>query len=304
VKAGYRVRGFARSTDGLEPLRDAGVEIVRGDITQRDTLTAAMQGINYVVHAAALIGGTWATATEAEYWAVNYHGGINVMNAAEAAGVRRVVDIDSLAILDWWATVTERSPVLPVADDASNYTKTKRASYYETMHRAALGQDIVFVTPGGIYGPGPLVERAMHPTSFSAMIALALNGGLERYVSAPLLWVYVDDVVVTCLAALERGRIGDRYLACGREGEECGAPALCNRAAELAGLPVRVQETDIRQNAAEAGRMAKTLSRNFASPALDASATRAALGVQSTSLDEGLRKTVAWLRANKRIPAV
>jgi nucleoside-diphosphate-sugar epimerase len=169
------------------------------------------------------------------------------------------------------------------------------------MHRAALGQDIVFVTPAGIYGPGPFVERALHPTSFTATIAMALNGSLSRYLHFPLLWSYVDDVTAVCLAALERGRCGARYLACGRAEDACSLAALCNRAAEIAGLAHRVLDVSPETGAVNVGTIAKLSQRKYADPMLDSSITAGELGVRPRSLDEGLSSTVEWLRHNGKI---
>ena len=311
AQAGYDVRALVRPTSECAPLQAAGITVVRGDVTLKESVFEAAQGASLIVHAAAVLGGTWSASKPEDFWNVNYHGTVHVMDAARHVGARRMIDLDSLAILDWSQTITERSAIAPLSSDDSPYVSAKRAAYYEGMHRASLGQatlgqaslgqDIVFVTPAGIFGPGPFVERALHPTSFTGTLATALNGSLAQYLSFPLLWSYVDDVVAVCLAALEHGRRGARYLACGRAENACSLAALCNRAAEIAGVAHRVLDVGLDTAAVNVGTMSKLAKRRYADPMLDSSVTATELGVHPRTLDEGLRTTVAWLRHNGRI---
>jgi nucleoside-diphosphate-sugar epimerase len=299
---GWQVRALARRPEGLEPLRKAGIEIVLGDITDPPSLERAMTGVRHVIHTAAALGGTWSKTTSDEFWAVNHQGAINLLDAAKKMGVQRAVMIDSHSILDSAFTLTERSPVILIKDVDSPYVRAKRAAYYAGMHRAAQGQDIVYISPGAIFGPGPLVERALHPTSFTAVLLLALTAKLDRYLTFPMFWTFVPDLVQVCLRALERGEIGRRYLACGRNEDVRSLAAFCNRGAELAGIPHRVQETDPKApGAVEIGTMRQFADRVYATPYFDDTATRRALDCEPTRLDEALARTIAWLRAEKRL---
>jgi nucleoside-diphosphate-sugar epimerase len=100
-------------------------------------------------------------------------------------------------------------------------------------------------------------------------------------------------VVDVGLAALERGTNGARYLACGRAEDVCTLPELCNRALELAGLPHRMRTLDVTSDAGYSNYYARL---ELADPMVDPSQTAEALGVTPTSRDEGLRRTLAWLR--------
>jgi dihydroflavonol-4-reductase len=296
AKRGYEVRALMRLPQGCAAFTAAGISLLRGDVTDLESIRGAARGASDIVHAAAVLGGTWSKATPSDYWDVNYRGTLNVMEAARREGVEHLVDLDTLAILDWAHTITERSPITPISPDDSPYVAAKRASYYEGMHRAARGQNITFVTPAGIYGPGPFIERVLHPTSFTGMLSMALGGGLAEYVRFPLLWAYVDDVAAICLAALERGRSGERYLACGRVEDACSIAELCNRAAALAGVPHRVREVELSAGGGAIGSMAKLAARRYANPLLDSSDTQKSTGVAPLFLNEGLRRTVEWLR--------
>jgi dihydroflavonol-4-reductase len=301
AQGGYDVRAMVRASGERGALQRSGITVFPGDVTIKQSVLDAAQGASAIIHAAAVLGGTWSTAHPQDFWNVNYQGTVNVMEAARQVGARRLINLDTLAILDWTYTITEHSPIASISAEDSPYVAAKRASYFEGMHRAALGQDIVFVTPAGIYGPGPFVERALHPTSFTGTLAMALTGSLAQYVRFPLLWSYVDDVVAVCLAALERGRRGTRYLACGRVEDACSLAALCNQAAQIAGVAHRVLDVSPDTGAVNLGTMAKLAQRKYADPMLDSRVTAAELGVHPRTLDDGLRSTVAWLRQNDKI---
>jgi dihydroflavonol-4-reductase len=300
-KAGYRVRALARSLADTEPLRKAEVELVSGDVTDRDSLVRAAKGVQDIVHCAAVIGGTWSKATPQDFWSVNYEGVVNVLEAAKANGVRRSVCYSSKAILDWSRTATNSSPIAAIGPNDTPYLGAKRAAFYFSMHRACIGQDVITVVPGGIYGPAPLVERAIVPTSYTGTLLMALKGGLDEYVPMPHSWSFVDDVVAVGLAALERGSNGARYLAVGLPEDECSLPDICNRANAIAGVPHRVRDIDLEAGGEKIGVMKFYAQRKFAKPLVDPSETEAALGVRPTPLDVGLRKTVGWFREHGKI---
>src|SRR5262249_3686752 len=143
----------------------------------------------------------------------------NVLRAAVEAGVSRTVLLSTISIFEWGETLTERSQVIPVSTGASPYTTAKRAAFYRGMLAASLGQDVLFVVPGGVYGPAPIGERALVPTSFSGSILSALRGELTKYLKMRFLWVFSEDVAKIALLALDRGVLGERYLAVGRPDE-------------------------------------------------------------------------------------
>ena len=196
------MRGLVRSPEDTGTLVEAGVELVTGDVTNAGSMVRAAQGVQDIIHTAAVIGGTWSKSKPEDFWAVNYQGTINVLDAARAAGARRCVLYSSLAILDWSCTATNTSPILPITTADSNYTRAKRSGFYASMHRASL--DRRDRRPAGIYGPAPLVERAIVPTSYTGTLLLALRGGLKQYVQMPASWAFVEDVVAI---SSQRGKI-------------------------------------------------------------------------------------------------
>lgn len=301
-KRGMRVRALVRSENGLEALRDAGVEFVYGDIREPETLDKAMQGVDGVFHCAAVLGGTWSTVTAEEFWAVNHQGTLNVLDAAKRAGVSRTVAFDTGGIFDSAYTLTERSPVMLSGELDTPYVAAKRAGYYGGLYRASLGQDIRFLTPGAIFGSGPVIDRVMAPASFTSTLQQGILGKIESYLKFPMNFSYSLDVAEVALRAYERGVAGCRYLALANESVS-SIGAFCNQGAELAGSPHRVTEIDPNDpNAPDIGTTGKFAKRTYATPYIDNSVTCAALDFKFTPREEAIKTTIQWLRDICHLP--
>ena len=89
---GEPVRGLVRGAASAEKVRQAGVEAVQGDVTDRASLDRAMQGVNTVVHLAAINRERGKLTIDL----VNRQGTLNVVDAAKAAGVRHIVNVIGL----------------------------------------------------------------------------------------------------------------------------------------------------------------------------------------------------------------
>jgi nucleoside-diphosphate-sugar epimerase len=193
-----------------------------------------------------------------------------------------------------------------VLDDPPDdpYTVTKLAAFLAAHERAAAGDDVLTCHPGAIYGPGVVSRRALHPTSFNAILLAAIRGRIPAFLAFPVTWVAAADVASGSIAALDRGVAGERYWLVGRPEDELSTAAGCNRACELAGVDHRVEDLDPRADPetftatfgptlmaiAEAAAVAVRPPRSGPSP------TRERLGYDPMSLDDGLGLLIPWLR--------
>jgi nucleoside-diphosphate-sugar epimerase len=201
--------GFGWAGGG--PLASPEVQWVRGDITDRDSLVQGMEGCDEVYHLAAYAK-NWSP-DPGTFFDMNVQGMRNVFDAAAQRGVRRVV---------WTSTMVTFGPTPPgeVFDENSpritdqfltEYEQTKTVAEHEALRRAKDGFPVVIVNPSRLYGPGHLTEG----NSVSRLIddydrgrvPVLLNFG--RNVGN---WAYIDDVVQGHILAMEKGRIGERYL--------------------------------------------------------------------------------------------
>jgi dihydroflavonol-4-reductase len=212
ISSGFRVRAFHRSSSPSTALQDLDVENALGDITQPDTLSRSMQGVEVVFHTAAVLG------KQASHPGELYNGTVlgtrNVLEAANKAGVRRVVHTSSVAALGVPGYGTRIRNPIPISEDHTwNYSGkwwpygyAKFQAELEVQAAVAKGQDVVIVNPSVIIGPGDLNRISGDVIVHAARrrIPVAPPGGLNI--------VHVSDVARGHLAALERGRMGQRYI--------------------------------------------------------------------------------------------
>jgi nucleoside-diphosphate-sugar epimerase len=176
---GNQVRALLRDPSTAEI--DPGVEPVRGDVADAESVKRGARGADAVVHCAAILGGVAGRFDPIDYERINLQGTIN---ALEAAGDVPVVIVSTIAALqNGTDPVTETSRVPERIDDESPYTRTKRLALIEVERRVAAGQvDARVVVPGGVYGPAPAIRRALAATSFNNDVRRAIR---ERYRATP-----------------------------------------------------------------------------------------------------------------------
>jgi dihydroflavonol-4-reductase len=296
------VRALVRNPGDAEALTAIGVEVVQGDIADPDDVTRASKGCDAAIHCAALLGG--ASQDVADFHAVNTVGTANVLDAARAHGMRRVVALSTATFIDLTADVPfEQAPILDDPPD-DPYTVTKLAAFRDAHARAAAGEDVLTCHPGAIYGPGLVAQRALHRTSFNRVLLAGLRGRLVAYLAFPVTWVAAHDVAAGSIAALDHGVAGERYLLIGRPEDTISTAAGCNRACEIAGVDHRVEDLDYRSDPkALTEAFGPTLMAIAAKAASDARPPRSPdnptsrrLGYTPMSLDEGLGLLIPWLR--------
>ena len=193
---GHAVVAFARIASA-SPLSCARID---GDIRDEGAVLAAADGCDAICHLAALVS-VWRRR-RAEFDEVNIGGLRAVLKAAARLGTGRVVYTSSFLALPPGGSA---EPVM-----WNDYQRTKVLADREAAGAAERGAPLIRIYPGVIYGPGPVGESNL----VGHMIADHLAGRLAGLVGATRLWSYafVDDVAEGHVAALERGRVGERYV--------------------------------------------------------------------------------------------
>jgi dihydroflavonol-4-reductase len=301
VERGDSVQALVRPTSDTEALREMGVRLVSGDITDADDVRRAADGCEVAIHTAALLGAS--NQDMAEFEAVNTGGTTHVLDAAATLGLRRVVALSTGTFFDTSSGASLEDA--PVADQTSGdpYNQTKLAAFNEAHRRAEAGQDVVTCHPGAIYGPAPVVSRALAMTSFNRVLRGALRGKLTAYLRFRLTWVLATDVAWGSIAALDHGVAGERYVLMGRPEDAISVAACCNRLCALAGVDHRVDDVEPSDDPAVLAAFGPTLVAIAANEARTGGAgpgqprTAKRLGYDPTSLDDGLAQFVDWLRA-------
>jgi dihydroflavonol-4-reductase len=181
---------------------------------------------------------------------------------------------------------------------------TKLAAFLEAHRRAAAGDDVLTCHPGAIFGPGLVVERALHRTSFNRVLLAGMRGKIKRYLAFPVTWVAGADVAKGSISALDDGVAGERYLLIGRPEDTFSTAGGINRACEIAGSDHRVEDLDYRTDpealTAEFGptlmAIAEAAAKTKRKPRASDNLTTRRLGYRPMSFDDGLRLLISWLR--------
>ncbi len=206
-EAGYPVRVLVRKTS-LRTNIDPADAIAVGDICDRRAVAEALRGVRYVIHAAADYR-LWAPHPE-EILRTNVEGTRIVMEEALRAGVERVVYTSSVATIELGdhGPSDESSRRLEEKSAVGAYKKSKVVAerVVEGLVKNA-GLPAVIVNPSTPIGP-----RDVKPTPTGRIIVEAARGRMPGFVDTGLNFVHVDDVAAGYLAALHKGRIGERYI--------------------------------------------------------------------------------------------
>lgn len=212
IYRGYAVRALARPGSDRTNLSGLDVEIVTGDLCDAASIERAVLGCRYVFHVAADYR-LWV-ARPAQLIADNIATTRIMMRAAHAAGVERIVYTSSVATLTPDPTKpADETRAGEMATTVGAYKKSKVAA--ERLVEALVrdeGLPAVIVNPSTPIGP-----RDIKPTPTGRIIVEAMAGRMPAFVDSGLNLVHVDDVAAGHLAALDHGRIGERYILGGQD---------------------------------------------------------------------------------------
>ena len=207
LAAGYRVRALCRSPEPA--LVAAGAEVVRGDVLDKDSVTAAVDGATFVVHGAGLVSRNPADAST--MLRLHTIGTRNVVGAAVDAGVQRVIHLSTSGTV---AVGTDPDMVYR-EDDAPPFEQLARFPYYLSKwlaERAAADlvdgtrTELVTLNPSLALGPGDVRGSSTEDVRryLKREIPIVPSGGFS--------FVDARDVADVVVAALSKGRPGERYL--------------------------------------------------------------------------------------------
>src|SRR5262245_25848907 len=207
VRAGREVRLLVRPTADHHNLRDLAVEFALGDVRDLDSVVRATAGCMQVYHVAALYK-LWVRHRQ-EIYDCNVTGTENVLKAARAHAIERVVYTSSVATLGLPEDGTPGNEETPVslANMIGHYKRSKYLAEQVALRYAAEGLPVVIVNPSTPVGVGDL-----KPTPTGKLIVDFLNGRMPGYVDTGLNLVDVEDVARGHLLAAEKGRVGEKYI--------------------------------------------------------------------------------------------
>jgi len=204
LEQGQLVRVLVRASSDPRPLAGLGVERVLGDVGEAESVRRACEGARWVVHCAAHV--QLGRSRLDLHRAVNVEGTRHVAQAARAVGARmiHVSTTDALGIRTGEEPAHETTPLAEPVNCC--YVISKREAEQVVLAEAARGLDAVIVNPGYMLGPWD-----WKPSSGRMLLEIARGHGW--FAPQGCFSVCdVRDVAAGILAAIERGRTGQRYI--------------------------------------------------------------------------------------------
>jgi dihydroflavonol-4-reductase len=302
---GADLRLLVRSGSDLRNIQELQAERVMGDLRDAASLKKAVAGCDVVFHVAADYR-LWVRDPD-EMYRSNVEGTKAILEAARESKVRRMVYTSSVATMGFQSNghlANEESPV-SLANMIGPYKRSKYMAEELAIEAGKSGMDVVVVNP-----TTPVGERDIKPTPTGRIVVDFLKKKFPAYVDTGLNLVDVAECAQGHIAALEKGRSGERYIL---GGENLTLKQILDRLADITGLPspkikvpyvvalatgvvdqvvtgyIRNREPRATIDAVRMGRKKMFVSSGKAEHDL---------GWKTVPVDAALRRAVEWFRAN------
>ncbi|MBT4521350.1 MAG: NAD(P)-dependent oxidoreductase [Halieaceae bacterium] len=296
-----RCRELGAQVSGLDFKADEEWGIVAGDLTKPASWKQLLQGVDLVIHTAAIVSNT---APMDLAWDINVKATAGLLDHCIEAGVGRFVQLSSIAAYGFAATkeVDERQPLRPMGN---TYVDTKIAGEHLVLACHASGtMDCTIIRPGDVYGPGsrPWVILPLEMIKSGKFMLPAQGQGLF----SP---VYIDDIVNgILLAATRQEGAGQIFNISGGITPTC-EDFFGHYVRMASAQPPRMMSTGVARLLAELLRFLITVfggSTEVGGGAIDMLSRRAGYSIgkadrmlgysPQVGLEEGMRRTEMWAR--------
>ena len=229
VAKGDEVRVLIRPTSNPKNLEGLPVEIIQGDLQDPVSLKKAVAGCEGLYHVAAHYA-LW-DQDPSIFYAINVEGTKNLFRAARESGVQRIVytsTIGAIGLPDEGGLGNEA--LFPsLAQLAGDYKRSKFLAEQEVLRMAQEGLPVVIVNP-----TAPVGVRDVKPTPTGQIIVDFMRGRMLAYIETGMNLVDVEDVAVGHIRAMERGRVGERYIL---GNQNLTLKEVCQMLSRLTGVP-------------------------------------------------------------------
>lgn len=261
------------------------IEVVAGDITDRDSVRHAMKDREIVFHLAALIAIPYSYQVPLSYVRTNIEGTVNILQSARDEGVERIIHTSTSEVYGTarYVPIDETHPLRgqsPYAASKIGADKMAEAFYL------SFNLPVVTVRPFNTFGPRQSARAVV-----TTIIVQCLSGNIVRlghlYPTRDL--NYVANTVEGFLSAASEPSAAGHTVNLG-SGREISIGELAKLIAQMIGRPIKIESEDqrLRPQGSEVERL---LANNTLAQTL--------LGWQpKISLEEGIARTIAWVKDN------
>ena len=301
VKEGHTINALVRDPAKATDLKELGINVFKGDITDKTSLTGPMAGTDGVFHVAA-----WykvGVKDKSMAYEINVNGTRNVLEVMRELGIHKGVYTSTLAVnSDTHGQLVDESYRFD-GKPISEYDRTKWLAHHEVaLPMMKEGLPLVVVMPGLVYGPG---DTSAAGETFKQY----LQGKLPIVPSRTAYnWAHVDDIVEGHILAMEKGRAGEAYMIGGPFHELTEAMKMAEEITDVKAPRLHLPPSMMKASAGIMGFLEKFLPIPdlFSGEMLRASAgvtyigdnskARRELGYDPRPLKEGLSETLGLLK--------
>ena len=302
---GQKVRCYVEPGAKLDNLKGLDVEVVTGDVNDREQIARALDGCDTLFHLAAIYA-IWLKDPALMY-TVNVEGTKTVLWAAYKAKLKKVVYTSSIAAVgrkdDGPADETHQFSSRDW-DDGNAYIRSKWLSELDALRFAREGLPLTVVNPAFPFG-----ERDIGPTPTGGFIVGALQKQVPGYVDSGFCAIDVDDCAEGHVLAAEKGRTGERYIL---GNHNVTMREFYQTVGRVAGLKIPNRKIPVAVAEGVGWMMEKVADRRGQRPLATYKATKYAahthffdnskarheLGLPTTPLEHTIEKAVRWFRTN------
>ena len=282
------LRRNALAAAGLD--QHPNVEVIAGDVRDRDVVAKAVAGADHVIHMASIAGVDTVIGNPVLTMEVSLEGTMNVLRAAHEAGcAERVIDFSTSEVFGSYAFRVREADVTSlgaVGEARWTYAVSKLATeHLAHNYWKQYGLPTVSIRPFNIYGPGQVGEGAIHAFVVRALAgdAISIHNEGDQIRS----WCYVDDIVDAIVLAMTRPEaVGETF--------NIGNPRSTVTIYQLARLVVRLAQSES---------AIQFVPWDFADVELripDVKKAERLLGFRAAvDLEDGIDRTLAWYRAKR-----
>ncbi len=207
VKRGHKVKALLY--EDVDDLNQSGMELVKGDVTDKNSLMGLCHGADYVFHLAARIA--IDEKDKDLVYQTNVQGTQNIIEVCKAVNVKRLVHFSTIHAYDPF-------PLDEVLDESRSQLKHTKMIYEQSkieaensvLNAMEEGLDAVIIHPTAVFGPNDF-----KPSLLGQALIKMYNNSLPMLVQGGYDWVDVRDVVDGAIAACMKGRKGEKYILSG-----------------------------------------------------------------------------------------
>jgi dihydroflavonol-4-reductase len=210
IQRGWEVSALVRKPESAEAkaIQSLGAQLVRGDVTSRESMREAMTGANVVIHNAAWYEFGIRKQAQGTMRAINVQGTENTLGLAVELGVSKIIYTSTILALGQTGDIVADETFERRTPPITCYEQTKTEAHDIAVALQKQGAPIVIACLAGVIGPGD-------HSSLGYLVRMYVRGILP-----PVLWgangrrahVYVDDAAEGIVRCVEYGQVGESYI--------------------------------------------------------------------------------------------